>query len=102
NTGLAIGSYTINNQGSVTSTEVTTPVTSNTVSNTLLVQPQLSISKSESSNSALDANLQVEPGNTITYTVVVTNTGSSPVTTVHVTDSIPADATYVAASATCA
>lgn len=62
NTGLAVGTYTIANSASVTSTEITTPVNSNTVTNILRVEPQLSIVKSQTSNSTKDSDGIVMPG----------------------------------------
>jgi uncharacterized repeat protein (TIGR01451 family) len=101
NTGLAVGTYLINNTASLTSLEVTTPVLSNTVTNTLVVEPKLSIVKSQTSNSPQDADGRVLPGNTITYTLLAKNVGSTNATSVVVTDAIPAGTTYVANSITC-
>ena len=39
----------------------------------------------------------VSAGNTITYQIVVTNNGMLPLTTINVTDTLPADLTYVSA-----
>ncbi len=100
NTGLPVGSYTVNNTASVTSTEITTPVSSNTTTNTLLVEPKLTIVKSQTSNSPDEADSIVHPGNTITYTLLITNTGTSPVTTISGSDPVPAGITYVPGSVT--
>ncbi len=98
NSGLSPGNYTINNSASATSTEQN--VSSNTVSNTFEVTPQFTVVKSQTSNSPREPDA-VTPGSRVTYTIVVTNTGTGPVSNVQVSDAIPALTTYVAASATC-
>ena len=55
--------------------------------------PSLSISKTADKSGA------VAPGDTLTYTVNVTNTGNVPLSGVNVSDALPAGTTYVANSA---
>ena len=55
--------------------------------------PSLSVSKTADKSGA------VAPGDTLTYTVNVTNTGNAPLTGVNVNDALPAGTTYVANSA---
>jgi uncharacterized repeat protein (TIGR01451 family) len=100
NTGLGVGTYTITNTASVVSAEITTPVTSNSTNSALVVQPELTLVKTSSSDSPDDATGLVHPLNTITYTIVATNVGTGPVTSVAVTDAIPEGTTYVPGSAT--
>ena len=55
--------------------------------------PSLSISKTADKSGA------VAPGDTLTYTVNVSNTGNVPLSNVNVSDALPAGTTYVANSA---
>ena len=55
--------------------------------------PSLSVSKTADKSGA------VAPGDTLTYTVNVTNTGNVPLPGVNVSDAVPAGTTYVANSA---
>ena len=89
NSGLAISDtlYTVSNTGNVTSTEITTPVNSNTVQNQVQVKPEITKSVD------LDT---VGAGGTLTYTFVIENPGAA--FTANVTDPVPANTTYVAAS----
>ncbi len=51
--------------------------------------------------SAVPANgTTVSPGNTITYSVDVTNTGDEPLTFLEINDTLPSDVTYVPGSST--
>lgn len=90
-TGVADGT-TIDNTASVDSDE-TTPAPSNNVTTTLTTAPILSLTKTVSPNGL------VAPGATLVYSLDYASTGSLPVQTVLVTDAIPANTTYVAASA---
>jgi uncharacterized repeat protein (TIGR01451 family) len=91
-TPLANGTQ-IENTASVTSSEVTTPV-EDSVSNTVSSAPLLTIGKS-----AVDANGgDLEPGDTITYTIVVTNTGNANATGGLVSDSLPLNTGFVLGS----
>jgi uncharacterized repeat protein (TIGR01451 family)/uncharacterized repeat protein (TIGR02543 family) len=84
-TGLPVSDtpYTISNTASVTSTEVGSPTTSNTVTNQLQVLP--TVVKTVSTPDA-------GPGDTITYTVNVQNPGAA--FTATLTDPIPTGASY--------
>lgn len=57
-------------------------------------EPELTVSKTSSA-----AGTPVNPGDTLTYTIVVNNTGSGTANDVVVSDVLPAGVTYVAASA---
>ena len=98
-TGLAAGVYTINNTASASATGIPA-FSSNTVTNTLRAAPALSIVKAESVTPAPDADGNIAPGSTITYTMTLTNTGSAAATSTVVTDDVPALSTYVASSCT--
>lgn len=99
-TGLAIGTYTITNTATATSANAESP-NSNTVTNHLLVEPELTIVKSQRSNSLKDAELIVEPGNTITYSFLVSNVSPFVTATgIVVADAIPSHTTYYAGSCT--
>jgi LPXTG-site transpeptidase (sortase) family protein len=67
---------------------------SNSVVTPILRSPNLVVTKSVVPASGT----QVSPGNTLTYTLLVQNTTSGPTTTASVTDNVPTDTTYVAAS----
>jgi uncharacterized repeat protein (TIGR01451 family) len=54
--------------------------------------PVLSISKTS------DGGASVSPGDTLTYSVVVTNTGAGPATGITISDKLPAGAAYVPGS----
>lgn len=78
------------NTGVVTSTEVTTPTTA-TVTDTVTSQSLLSLSKRST-----DVNGEsVQPGDVLSYTLIVTNTGDAVATNVIVRDTVPADTQYV-------
>ncbi|WP_187774917.1 gliding motility-associated C-terminal domain-containing protein [Pedobacter sp. BS3] len=49
--------------------------------------------------SGLNADGKIEAGSTLTYTITVSNTGSTTLTGITISDQIPAGTTYVAASA---
>ena len=76
---------TIQNTASANSTELTAPVTS-TQPTTVNASLDVSITKAES-------NDPVAPNGTLTYTLVVTNTGPSTATNVQVADTVPAQLT---------
>ena len=59
-----------------------------------LDEPELTVTKTSSA-----AGTPVNPGDTLTYTIVVENTGSGTANDVVVSDVLPAGVTYVAASA---
>jgi uncharacterized repeat protein (TIGR01451 family) len=96
NTPAAAGVTTISNTaahsvngGGSTST--------NTVSNTVLAEPKVTIAKAQANASASGG--YVTPGSTTTYTLTVTNPpGSVPATGITVADYIPAGTTYVGGS----
>lgn len=67
------------------------PINSNTVSTVLLIAPTLL--------KAVD-KLTASIGDTLTYTVTITNAGLNPLTNLPFTDNIPAGATFVTGSFT--
>jgi len=67
------------------------------VTNTLSVVPALTITKSQSSIPP-DANGVVQPGNTITYSLLVRNTGFPTANNIVVVDTIPVGTTLVGGS----
>ena len=96
NTGLAVGSYTLSNQASVSATGVSA-IPSNTVTNSLQVTPQLTLAKSANPAAAS----AVIPGQSIVYSLLVTNTGTSAATNVQVIDAVPSNTSYVSCTAGC-
>jgi uncharacterized repeat protein (TIGR01451 family) len=83
NVPISATPYTISNSATVTSTEITTPVVSNTVTNQLQVAP--TIVKAVSSTEAAT-------GDTLTYTIAVANPGAA--FTGDVTDALPTGASF--------
>ena len=83
----------ITNTASVTSTEIPTPTVSNEVTNTVGA-PILSISK------ANDPAGLVAIGDTLTYTIVVSNSGSITATDVTISDTLPSAVSDNAVSVT--
>jgi len=85
----ALGSATGNWTARVDATEGTEgAVTDYDKSAILVAQPALTIVKSANAN-------PVNPGQTVTYTIVVTNTGAGNATSAKVTDPLPQYTTYV-------
>jgi uncharacterized repeat protein (TIGR01451 family) len=80
-TDLAAGSYTIENSASVTANEVT-PVTSDTVYNTVDVAASLEVIKTTDPDEVSAA------GEVITYTIAVINAGNVPLTGINIIDSL--------------
>ncbi|MBN1219535.1 MAG: DUF11 domain-containing protein [Anaerolineae bacterium] len=88
----------ITNQASVTSTQTPLPQVSGVVTHVIsssLTLPSLGFAKSAMPPSGTWVN----PGDTITYTIVVSNSGGA-VTDVVITDTLPAGVGYVTGSAT--
>jgi len=81
----------ITNSALVHCQEVATPVSSN-IATITVIAPALALTKTVSPTSA-------KPGDTITYTLAVVNTGIAA-TNVTLTDALPAKITYVTGSAT--
>jgi uncharacterized repeat protein (TIGR01451 family) len=81
------GPSSVSNRASLSATELVTPAGSNTAVNAVSA-PVLSFTKSANLASAL-------PGNALTYTLTYTNSGPGAATGVTVTDTLPAELTYV-------
>jgi len=94
--GTATCGSTISNTASV-STSTTDPNTSNNTSSTVQTtvecgpSPTYSITKT-------DGVTEVQPGSTLTYSIVVTNTSTVNATNVPVSDSLPTNVTYITSS----
>jgi uncharacterized repeat protein (TIGR01451 family) len=91
----------ITNTADITSAEFPTPIKSNAAVLVINNWPKLAIQKYQTSNSIYDAQGLVEPGNTINYTLLVTNTGLINANNVIVTDVVPVSTTYTPGTATC-
>lgn len=83
---------TITNNAQVTSTEVTTPVT-DAETTTVNANVDVSITKAESAD-------PVAPGETLTYTLVIRNNGTSIARNVQFTDNVPTQLTVNSVSTT--
>lgn len=94
-TGLAAGVSVVPEQASATATSVT-QVDSNTVNVSISGNPQLAFSKSVSGPAT------PAPGDTLTYTLVVTNSGSVAALGVRVLDPVPPSTAYAGALMTSA
>jgi len=86
----------INNVASVGATEFDPNAANNAVSQTTTVDPvaDLALTKTDSPD-------PVTVGNNLTYTVTVTNNGPNDATGVVLTDTLPANVTFVSATAPC-
>ena len=86
-TAADVAAGEIINTASVTSDEITTAVPSNTVTTPILA-PALGLAKAVSANADEDGNGEVSEGDTLTYTVTMSNTGDAALTNVVVNDSL--------------
>jgi len=113
NTCQLSGSYTvtaadvaagvISNTGSATSTEITTPVNSNTVNTPVFGSPAMSVKVALASFTDSDLSGNVTPGDTLFYNVTAKNTGNTQLTNVQVNDgsAVPSNCTPVPVGGTC-
>jgi uncharacterized repeat protein (TIGR01451 family) len=76
----------IANTGSATSSEIATPVTATLATPVVTLTASMSLAKSISANSDPDGNGQVTVGDTLTYHVIATNTGTVTLTNLVVSD----------------
>ncbi len=76
----------VRNKATATSTQVTTAVSSNTVSTRVLASPSMTVLKTLVRNADGDGSGTVTEGDRLTYTVTATNNGGSALTNVTVTD----------------
>ncbi len=103
NTPAAAGLFSITNSANFTYSGTGGPFSgsSNSVSNSLLASPALTISKAETANPAPNAEGRITPGSTITYTMIVNNpSGAVPATNVVATDPLPSNTIYVSCDTT--
>lgn len=88
----------------VTATHTTTPaITDNALHTVTVIRPQLAMTKSAfraDGTTPITAADRVMPGEVITYRVSITNSGSADATTVSISDALPAQVTFQAASLT--
>ncbi len=92
NAGTAVS--TITNTASIGSSDVTDPDPSNDSGSVALVVSLAGLEITKTS----DVVGPVVPGQTITYTLDITNTGTSLLNGIDITDAVPADTTFVAGS----
>ena len=88
-----INNSTVLSNVSTAQTALTPLVTSNTVSNTVFSTATLAVTK------VVDPSASVLAGDVLTYTIIVTDTGTMTASNVNVADTVPANTTYVAGSA---
>ncbi len=72
-------------------TDPTPPNNTTTITSTVVAAPDLKISKSNGVDT-------VQPGDTLSYLITLTNTGNLEATNIHITDTLPLSTTLVAAS----
>jgi uncharacterized repeat protein (TIGR01451 family) len=92
NTGTLNSTKT--NTASISASDVPDPVSTNNQDSALVYISGLNLTKTS------DATGTVLPGDTITYTLVISNASLTALTNVVVTDNIPTGATYVSGSVT--
>ena len=88
--GLPAGLTTRDNSASATETTTGATYTSNTSTVTISTNPNLTLAKVAAPTSSL------KPGDTVTYTLTINNTGSGAASDVAVTDPIPVNTTFAA------
>lgn len=86
----------LTNTADVTATEVTSLTVSNPVTHVVVSTPNITITKTAVPTAGTD----IAPGDFITYTITVSNSGNANATNVVVSDTIPANATAVFSAAT--
>ncbi len=95
------GVYEILNIADITSTEFPDPIYADAAVLVVDARPQLEIFKLQDSNSISETQDLVSPGDYITYTLYVTNTGTAAASNVVVTDQVSDLSTYQTGSANC-
>jgi len=88
----------------LTATHTTTPsITDNALHTVTVIRPQLAMTKAAfraDGTTPITAADRVLPGEIITYRIAITNSGSAEAATVSISDVLPAEVTYQAASLT--
>jgi uncharacterized repeat protein (TIGR01451 family) len=99
-TVVATDFVTLVNTAEISTTETVIGSSVSTVTHYVVPRPELQISKSAVPTPwSEDPTQYLDPGDIVTYTVVVTNIGPGPAVNFQLTDTVPASTTYVAASA---
>jgi uncharacterized repeat protein (TIGR01451 family) len=95
-TATDVGNHKVDNTATATASSPSGPATAEASASVPagVVAPDLSIDKT------VDVS-QAVPGQTVTYTIKVRNTGTGPATDVVVTDPLPAGTSFVSATAPC-
>jgi uncharacterized repeat protein (TIGR01451 family) len=91
--GVPSGYTAVSNTASASDASTSGSATSNTTSITISTSPNLLLTKTSN-----PASGPLEPGDTIVYTLVIGNTGSSDAVGVHLVDPIPTDTSYESGS----
>jgi uncharacterized repeat protein (TIGR01451 family) len=84
----------LTNTATITATDIPDPNSANDTNSAVLQVSSIQLDKTS------DVTVSVEPGGTITYTMIITNYGAMTHTNVSLTDAVPDGTTYVPGSVT--